>query len=100
MKLPEKPTNPYIRHNPQTLGDLSIRDHGTVSGALGVATSASSSARSEAINPRSAAFTNVISSGQSRNQGQKNTHHSNPSPAITQNGVVQVPKSKSSHKKM
>src|SRR2546426_12803066 len=28
MKFPENPTKPYIRHKPQTLRDLSIRDQG------------------------------------------------------------------------
>src|SRR5438105_3928429 len=52
------------------------------------------------IRSRSAAFTEPISSGRLRNHGQNIAHHSRPSPAMTQNGVVQAPKATNSHRKM
>src|SRR5258707_405569 len=83
MKLPETPTNPYIKHNPHTLGDAKNRAHGigpTVAGAIG---------RCDAINSRSAVLTCGISSGRLRNHNQKKTHQTTPSPAMSVSGIAQ-----------
>src|SRR6267142_7014910 len=98
MKLPEKPTNPYMRHKPQTLRERSIRQGNAV--VEDVDGAVSSPARPEAIRSRSAALTRFISSGRLRNHGQNSAHHNTPSAAMTQNGVVQVPNSTSSPEKM
>src|SRR5262245_52820386 len=97
MKLPANPTKPYIRHNPQTLGERSIRAHGTVADSVGLTGSLS---RPAAIDSRSAAFTESISAGRLRNHGQNTGHQSSPRAATIQNGVVQVPNSAIKPRKM
>src|SRR5262245_16535638 len=83
MKLPANPTNPYIKHNPQTLGDASSCNQGTAPIATVIV------ARLLEINSHSAALTWGISSGRLRNHNQKNMHHAKPSPAMSVMGGAQ-----------
>ena len=84
-KLPEKPTNHTSSRRPD-MTERSSRPHGT--GPLGP----ESLRRPSAINSGSSRLTPLISAGVLRNQGHKPAmHHKKARPAITQNGVVQVP---------
>src|SRR5262245_16558143 len=86
MKLPAKPTKPYIKHKPQTLRDVrnSLQEIEPDAGVVG--------GRSAAMNSRSAALTRGISSGRLRNQIQKNEHHRAPIPASAHKQDVQWPR--------
>src|SRR6185503_9817891 len=77
MKLTANPTNPYIKHNPQTLGDASNCRQGTGPVTAGAA------GRLLTINSRSAELSWRISSGRLRNHNQKNTHQAKPRPATS-----------------
>jgi len=89
MKLPADPTNPYIRHNAQTLTDPNMANQGTVPPREPSA--AAEAGRPRAISARSAALTCGISSGRLRNQIQNGTAATTPNAANSQKGVVQVP---------
>src|SRR4051812_41281230 len=83
MKLPEKPTKPYMRHNPQTLGDLRNADHGTAPWSAGAAS------RSATMSLRSDSLTFTMSAGELRNQKKKNAAQPRPSAANKVSGVAQ-----------
>src|SRR5262245_2267972 len=72
MKLPAKPTIPYMRHSAHTLREP--RNRATGAGEA---------------RPTSAGF---ASGGRSRNHGQNRAHHTSPSPASSHRGVDQLPK--------
>src|SRR5262249_54865749 len=83
MKLPAKPTKPYIRHSAQTFLDPTKCFHESRGRGPG------RSGCPDVISASSAAFTAVISEGRLRNHGQKAQHQSRPSPASSQQGVAQ-----------
>src|SRR2546425_177708 len=83
MKLLANPTNPYIMHNPQTLGDASNCRQGIGHVAVGMA------GRLREINSSSAELSWRISSGRLRNHSQKNAHQAKPRPAMSVMVVAQ-----------
>src|SRR2546423_15520668 len=84
MKLPAKPTKPYIRHSAQTLRDVRKRRHGTGPAGGGAD-------RPARISSRSAELTRGISAGRLRNHHQKKTAQIKPTPPRTTDGIVQLP---------
>src|SRR5579862_5567181 len=93
MKLPVKPTQPYLRHSAHTLMDVKNRRHGNALDGRGAAD------RPATMRSRSAALTWGMSSGRLRNQGQKRAHQSRPKPAMSNRGVSQSPKNINSQSK-
>src|SRR5260221_10432933 len=84
MKLPAKPTKPYIAHSAQTFREVRKFRHGKRPAGSGAG-------RPARISSRSAALTRGISAGRLRNHHQKNTAQTKPRPPRSSDGIAQLP---------